>query len=1124
MLILGCSREPADQPTNTLFTLLPAQQTGIDFVNRITYTEAYNPYTFRNFFNGGGVGMGDINNDGLIDLFFCGNLENNRLYLNKGNFQFEDITDKAGVASPGVWTSGVSMADVNGDGWLDIYLCKSGDPSGENRHNELFINNGDLTFTERAAEYGIDDLGLSTHAAFFDYDRDGDLDCYLLNNSLRPVGGYDLRKDQREIRDLEGGNKLYRNDMVRGGVGERETGSSGDSQLTPSPSPPLSLSPFFTDVSEEANIYGSNIGFGLGVTIGDLNRDGWPDIYVSNDFFERDYLYINNQDGTFREVVEEQIQELSFSSMGADMADINNDGYAEIFVTDMLPEGDARMKTKTNFENWDKYQLNLQNGYHRQFNRNVLQLNNRNGSFSEIGRLAGVYATDWSWGALMMDMDNDGLKDIFVANGIFKDLTDQDYINFYSDPSTVRDIMNRKENVITELIDAIPSEPVPNYAFHNQGTLRFVNRAAEWGLGQPSFSNGSAYGDLDNDGDLDLVTNNVNMPPFIYRNEAEKLLSGKSNYLTVELRGTGKNQFAIGAGVTLKHAGRTYFQELFPMRGFQSTVDPRLHFGLGELEQVDSLLVGWPDGTFTVLTDIVVNQHLVLEQEKVPLTSNPPAPTNPTSHLFSKTSVPVLSDFRHDENEFVDFDRERLLYHMKSADGPCLARADVNGDGMEDVFIGGAKDQPGALFLQQAGGSFRRVQETLFEEDRLSEDTDALFFDADGDGDADLYVCSGGNEFPSSSSALRDRLYRNDGRGNFSKMDQMLPTLRFVSSSCVDAADYDGDGDLDLFVGERLRPFLYGVPTSGFILENDGDGNFREITEQAAPTLQEYGLITDAKWTDYDQDGDPDLIVVGEWLPVSVFRNDDGQLVEVTASAALKESNGFWNTLEVADLNGDSYPDLILGNHGQNTRFKASRDKPVTMYVNDFDRNGSAEQIITVFNGEEAYPLALLQDLVKQMPGLRKKYLKYESYREQTITDIFSPGELEKAIVREVHETRSSVALNQGDGRFSLIPLPVEAQLAPVYGIAVDDFDGDDRQDILLGGNFYRAKPEVGIYASSYGAFLKGDGRGGFAAVPAGQSGFMVEGAVRDIQWLNNGNKRLILVAKNDDFLEVFEF
>ncbi|MBN1789341.1 MAG: VCBS repeat-containing protein [Bacteroidales bacterium] len=1088
----ACGDRHPGEPRDPLFTLLNAKHTHIDFINKVEYTEEYNTYTYRNFYNGAGVGLGDFNNDGLPDIYFCGNLVDNKLYINKGNLIFEDITEKAGVACPGVWSTGVSIADINGDGWLDIYVCKSGIPGEARRQNELFINNGNLTFTEKAAEYGLDVLGLSNHASFFDYDRDGDLDCYLLNNSFQSVTEFDIQPDQRQVRDSLGANKLYRNDEG-----------------------------YFKDVSQEAGIYGSKIGFGLGVSVGDLNRDGWPDIYVSNDFFERDYLYMNNQDGTFSELLENQLREISLGAMGADIADINNDAYPEIFATEMTPEASPRMKTKTLFEDWDRYQMKLNNGYYRQFARNVLQLNNRNNNFSEIGRLSGVSTTEWSWGALIMDLDNDGWKDIFVANGIYKDLLDRDYLDFYSNPAAMRNIIRTEEQAIIKVIDMIPSEPVPNYAFHNNHDLTFTNVSASWGLGTPSFSNGAAYGDLDNDGDLDMVVNNVNMYSFVYRNETRE--NSETNFLMLTLKGAGKNTAAIGTSITLYHEGTVKYQENIPMRGFKSCVDNRLHFGLGKSVSIDSMVVEWPDGNSSVLRNITANQFLTLDQKEA-VQKLPDMPGRELSSVFQKQETPRGFAFSHQENDFVDFERDRLLFEMLSNEGPHIAVADINGDGLDDAFVCGAKDSPGALFVQDRQGNFRKTNMALFESDKISEDTDCAFFDADGDNDADLYVTSGGNEFPSSSSALLDRLYINDGHGNFSKSKQMLPVARYESTSCVQPEDFDRDGDMDLFVGVRLKPFAYGLPVNGYLLENDGKGKFTNVTPTRAPGLKEIGMITGMSWADIDSDGDPDMVIVGDWMPVKVFINNNGNFTDESDHYGLKNTEGWWHTIIARDLNGDSNIDFVLGNHGLNTFFKASELKPATMYVNDFDLNGSVEQIICAFNGEKSYPVALKDDLVRQIPSLENKYKKHADYKEAVISDIFPDEILKRSVVLQARFMESCVLMNTGRGNFRIIPLPAEAQISPVYALAAEDFDNDGICDILLGGNQYRAKPQTGIYAGGYGQLIKGTIEGTWQYVPPLQSGFFTTGEIRDLEILKINGQRIIAVARNNDNLRFYKY
>ena len=1041
-------------------------------------------------FNGGGVAIGDINNDGLPDIFFTANMENSKLFLNKGNLRFEDVTEKAGIKHKKQWSTGVSMADVNGDGLIDIYVCNSGDIKGDKRQNELYINNGNLTFTERAAEFGLDERGLSTHAAFFDFDHDGDLDMFLLNNSFRAIGSFNHTKNERDKRDSTGGHKFFRNDNSH-----------------------------FTDISEQAGIYGSVIGFGLGVTVGDVNNDGWQDIYVSNDFFEKDYLYINEKNGRFRESLESEMMSISNASMGADMADINNDGNSDIFVTEMLPEDNASVKTKTTFQDWDKYQLDLKYGYYHQFTRNMLQLNNGNNSFSEIGRLAGVSATDWSWGALLTDLDNDGFKDIFVANGIYQDLTNEDYIQFISNEAFYRQIVSGKADY-KKMIDLIPSHPISNYAFQNQGNLRFINKAREWGLDEPGFSNGSAYGDLDNDGDLDLVINNVNMPCFVYRNNSMDL-HPENKFLKVALEGKGKNRFGVGSKVKVHYNNTIAYQEQMPVRGFESTVDHRLNFGLGKATKIDSVEVLWNDGGSSIVKNVKLNALLTVKEADSKSHSNIAGIIAGNATVFAIDKEDHGLDFTHKENDFVDFDRDRLIFHMMSTSGPKIVKGDINNDGLEDLYICGAKDQPGAIFKQQKGGRFIRTNQVLLQTDAASEDTDAVFFDADGDKDPDLYVCSGGNEFSPNSTALINRLYFNDGKGNFTKSPQVLPSYIFESTSCVRAADFDGDNDLDLFVGVRLVPFRYGVPCKGYILSNDGKGNFSDVTSKVAPGLIDVGMITDAAWFDYDKDNKPDLVIAGEYMPVRIFHNENNLLKEVSGDAGLQNSNGWWNKLVITDINQDGYTDIIAGNHGLNSRFTASPEKPVNMYIGDFAGNGTMQQVTTCYFKDSSYPIHLRHDLVSVLPYLKKKYLKYDSYKNETMVDIFSADQLNKAIKLTAYTMNTTVFINNTNGRFISKPLPVEAQVSPVYAIAADDYDNDGNIDILIGGNLYQAKPEVGIYDASYGLMLRGDGKGNFSALTPQQSGINIRGAIRDIVPVMAGKKKLMLIGENNGRLRI---
>jgi hypothetical protein len=1078
---ISCQQKKAFKSENALFQLQPSSSTGIKFNNKVVDDGEFNVFNYRNFYNGGGVAIGDVNNDGKPDIFFTSNQGDCKLYINKGNWKFEEVSVKAGLNKYKRWHTGVTMVDINGDGWLDIYITNSGGLKGADRANELYINQKDGTFKEEAESYGLADKGLGTQAIFFDFDHDGDLDCFILNNSYRAIGSFGYNRNLRTIRDPQNGDRLYRNDNGK-----------------------------FVDISAQAGIYGSEIGFGLGIAAGDLNNNGWDDLYVSNDFFEHDYLYKNQHNSRFKEVSDNALQHMSLSSMGSDMADINNDGLLDVFTTDMLPENDYRLKTTTRFDEFDVYNAKLKSDFHHQFTTNCLQLNNGDGTFSEIANLAGVNATDWSWGALCFDFNNDGWKDIFVSNGISRDLTNQDFLTYFSSSEVMSQIKGGGFKV-KKLLDKMPKTPITNYGFVNQKNLRFKDETIPLGFSKPSFSNGAAYGDLDGDGDLDLVVNNENGEAFIYRNMTSERTH--AHYLKVNLKGKGMNTFGIGAKVTIYTGGTPQLIEQMPTRGFESSVEPVLNFGTGNFKKIDSLKVIWPDLKMQVLKNISTNTRITLNQLDAKLTFVPAKLKE--KPYFENTTAAVKGDIHHKENDYKDFDDQRLIPKMLSTEGPKLAVADVNGDGLEDFFMGGATGDTSKLYIQQPDGTFLQKRQHAFEQDKNSENVGALFFDADHDGDNDLVVVSGGNLEKEGALNLLARLYINDGKGNFTRKFSGWPLVS-INASCVRLNNNNGD----LFIGARSVPGSYGVIPSSKLLKNDGHGNFTDITA-LSPDLLKLGMVTDAQWVDIDGTGKSSLVVVGDWMPVTILKYVNGKL---TKTHEIANSSGWWNCLTVADVNGDGKVDLIAGNNGLNSKIRADANHPAKLYVSDFDKNGQIECIPVYYKTDgRAYPINLHDDMIRQLPYLKKKFLRYDAYAGKSIDQVFTPEELEKSSILTVTQTQTCIFYNNGQGKFNMQPLPVRAQFSPVYSILVTDVNNDGFKDLFLGGNLYGLKPEVGRYDASYGLTLLGNRKLGFDYMPPVKSGLFVKGEVRDIAAINTKAGKEIIVARNNDALQLFK-
>lgn len=1090
------------------FSILPSSETGVDFKNTIVENDSTNMFVNEYTYMGGGVGVGDFNNDGLQDIFFAGSQVSSKLYINKGNMHFEDITQQAGV-STSTWCTGVSVVDINNDGWADIYVSVSGKVPGVQRKNLLFINQHDLTFKEEAAEYGLADTSYATQAVFFDYDKDGRLDMYLLNHTLNDNRPNDIR-DKKVDSNSVAGDKLYHNEGI----------------------PPGMDHPVFKDVSKQAGIVED--GNGLGVVVSDFNGDGYPDIYVSNDYIRNDLLWLNNKNGTFSNCIASAIKHQSYSSMGTDAADINNDNLPDIVTLDMQPETNERKKMMYSFLNEQRHQLEMDKGYEPEYIHNMLQLNNgvrqinnRNEPFfSEIGEMAGIAETDWSWSVLIADLDNDGWKDIHITNGLGRDPTNIDFLEYRHNTvmeSGIPDNDPRQRKIFIDHLAALGSVPLRNYLYTNKGGLTFEDVSKQAGIDQTSISNGAVYADLDNDGDLDIITNNINGDAFIMRNDIDKQAdtSKKNNSITLKLNGDTLNKDGIGTIAYAYSKGLMQMVEQYPVRGYLSTVDNRLHFGFGT-NKPDSLKIIWPDGRMQVIQHPVANKILqvnykdagAVNQENVPITDS----------FFNDVTQKIKTDYQHKETFFFDYGFQPLIPQKYSQEGPFISTGDINGDGLEDFFIGGAYKQSGKVFLQQPDGTFSGKD--LVSGTKNEEDMQSILFDADGDKDLDLLIAGGSSEFEVNSSFYRPRLYLNDSKGNFILDSAAFSPIIRTPAKCIAVADMDGDGDMDIFIGGRVSLGTYPVPPRSYILRND-HGKFTDVTSSVCPALEETGLINSAVWVDIDNDKKPDLIIAGDWMPVRIFKNNGTTLTEITDQSGLKNLPGFWRSLAVTDIDNDGDMDIIAGNIGLNNPFHINEQQPAQLIAKDFDGNGVMDDIFCYYikDNDGKYQLSSgisRDEWARQMPSIKKRFEQNSSYAKATMDEIFTKEMMDGAMVLNCKEARSGYFENNGKGVFTFHPFPLPAQEAPVNAIVCTDVNGDGFTDIILAGNEYQARIMPGRYDASYGLLLTGNGKGQFRVVPPVSSGLIIDGDVKDLKMITVGKQKILLSAVNDSKLKAF--